>query len=89
MVAATALLLAPAVGRMVFLGRPVPEPIFLLVWPAPIYIAMAYDYVVKRLVHPVYLLTLFTMLVWRLCLPLRDTEVWLDISTWLAGFYGR
>jgi hypothetical protein len=87
MLVATNILLIAAVGRMIFLGRPVPEPSFLLVWPLPIYIAMAYDYATKRLVHPVYLTGLAAMAGMRLVLPLRESETWLALTAWLATLY--
>jgi hypothetical protein len=87
MIVATTILLVAAVGRMSFLGRPVPETLFMLVWPLPVYIAMIHDYVTKKLVHPVYVLGVIAMLVMRLCLPLRKGPAWLEFSSWLAGFY--
>ena len=87
MLVATSVLLVAAVGRMGFLGRPVPEPLFLLVWPLPIYIAMAHDYLTKRLVHPVYVIGLAVMVAMRLVLPLRGSETWLAFTAWLATLY--
>jgi hypothetical protein len=87
MLVATNILLIAAVGRMAFLGRPVPEPLFLLVWPLPTYIAMAHDYATKRLIHPVYVIGLAAMVAMRLVLPLRGTEAWLAFTAWLATLY--
>lgn len=87
MIVATTILLVAAVARMSFLGRPVPETIFMLVWPLPIYIAMVHDYVTGKLVHPVYVMGVVAMLIMRLCLPLRTGPAWLAFSGWLAGFY--
>jgi hypothetical protein len=87
MLVATNVLLIAAVGRMGFLGRPVPTPLFLLVWPLPIYIAMAYDYATKRLIHPVYVIGFAAMAAMRLVLPLRGSETWLALTAWLATLY--
>lgn len=87
MLVATNVLLVAAVGRMLFLGRPVPEPLFLLVWPLPIYIAMAHDYLTKRLIHPAYVIGLAAMLAMRLVLPLRGSQTWLALTGWLATLY--
>lgn len=87
MLVATNVLLIAAVGRMAFLGRPVPELLFLLVWPLPIYIAVAYDYATKRIVHPVYMIGLAAMVAMRLVVPLRESETWLALTAWLATLY--
>jgi hypothetical protein len=87
MLVATSILLVAAVGRMSFLGKPVPEPLFLLVWPVPIYIAMAHDYATKRLIHPVYVIGLAAMVAMRLVVPLRGSDAWLALTGWLATLY--
>jgi hypothetical protein len=84
MVAATTILLIAAVNRLAFLGRPVPMLQFLLVWLAPVYLAMAWDWFTRRIVHPVYVIAVLVMVSMRLILPLRDTEGWLAFATWLA-----
>jgi hypothetical protein len=87
MLVATNVLLIAAVSRMVFLGKPVPESLLLLVWPLPTYIAMAYDYATKRLIHPVYVIGLAAMVTMRLVVPLRGTDAWLAFTAWLATLY--
>lgn len=87
MLVATNVLLIAAVGRMGFLGRPVPTPLFLLVWPLPMYIAMVYDYATRRLIHPVYVIGFAAMAAMRLVVPLRDGERWLAFTAWLATLY--
>lgn len=87
MLVATNVLLIAAVSRMGFLGRPVPTPLFLLVWPLPMYIAMVYDYATKRLIHPVYVIGFAAMAAMRLVVPLRDGEPWLAFTAWLATLY--
>jgi hypothetical protein len=84
MVAAGTILLIAAVVRLPFLGRPAPMPQFFLVWLAPIYLAMAWDWYSRRIVHPVYVIAIAAMVAMRLVLPLRDTESFLAFATWLA-----
>jgi hypothetical protein len=85
MLLATTVLLIAAVGRMAFLGKPVPTTQLMLVWAAPIYIAMGWDWYSRRVVHPVYLMGIALMLSFRLVLPFRDTQAWMSFATWLAG----
>ncbi len=87
MLVATTILLVAAVSRMKFLGTPAPTAIFLLVWPLPVYAAMAHDFVTKRIVHPVYVIGLTAMVAMQLVLPLRTAQPWLDFTDWLATFY--
>lgn len=87
MIVATSILLVAAVGRMAFLGQPVPEWKFMIVWPLPLYVAMVHDFITKRIVHPVYVVGVLAMLLMRVMLPLRATEPWLDFTRWLATFY--
>jgi len=84
MVAATTILVVAAVNRLAFLGKPVPMAQFLLVWLAPVYLAMAWDWFARRLIHPVYVIAMAVMVSMRLMLPLRDTDAWLAFATWLA-----
>ena len=87
MLTATTILLIAAVSRMTFLGRqPVPLPQLLLVWLAPVYGAMAWDWLAKRLVHPVYLIGIAVMVSMRLVAPpLQGSAAWLAFTRWLAG----
>jgi len=87
MVVATTVLLVAAIGRMQFLGRPVPLHLFLLVWFLPIFAAMTYDFLTKRLIHPVYVIGLVSLFVLRLRNYASDSDVWTQTSTWLAGFF--
>jgi hypothetical protein len=85
MLTATTILLVASVTRMIFLGgRPVPLPQMLLVWLAPIYLAMAWDWYTRRIVHPVYLIGIAVMVAMRLTIPLRDSETWLAFCRWLV-----
>ena len=87
MVVATTVLLIAAIGRMQFLGRPVPLHLFLLVWFLPIFAAMTYDYLTKRLIHPVYVIGLASLSVLRLRNYASDSDVWTQTSNWLAGLF--
>ena len=84
MVVATTTLLIAAIGRMTFLGAPVPLGTFLLVWFLPIFFAMGYDYWKRRIVHPVYLIGLVGLFILRQRNLLVDTEWWRSTSSWLA-----
>ena len=84
MIVATTILLIAAVGRMTFLGDPVPLLIFLPIWYLPILIAMGHDYMTKRLVHPAYVAGLIGLFILRLRDYAIDSAVWGDISSWLA-----
>jgi len=84
MVVATTTLLIAAIGRMTFLGTPVPLGTFLLVWFVPIFLAMGYDFWTRRLIHPVYLIGLAGLFVLRQRSLLVQTEWWRQVSDWLA-----
>jgi hypothetical protein len=85
MVVATTLLLTAATARMQFLGTPVPLHLFIPVWLLPIAAAMTYDFVKKRMIHPVYLIGLASLAAMRLIKPIiASTEAWAKASTWLA-----
>jgi len=48
---------------------------------------MAYDYLKKRTIHPVYVIGLAALFVLRLRGYARDTDTWTQMSNWLAGFF--
>jgi hypothetical protein len=91
-IVATTMLIIAGVGRLPFwhgtqimtLREAVP---FLVVWSAPIYIAMAHDYFRRRIVHPVYVIGLIVLVLVRLRAPLKDSDAWLSFSGWLAKFF--
>jgi hypothetical protein len=87
MIVATTIMVLPAVSRMSFLGAPVPLWTFMLVWSFPIYALMINDVRTKRLVHPVYLVGLVSMLTMRLILPLGSSAVWQAIASRITAFY--
>jgi hypothetical protein len=84
---ATNTLLVAAVGRAsggtssVALGDVVP---FLLVWLSPLWIAMLYDGMRHRMVHPVYAWGALLLIALRYRQLLRETDTWMAISHWLA-----
>jgi hypothetical protein len=86
LVAMTALLVAAAL-RMRFLGELLPLNARTLIWLSPILIAMAYDGIAKRIVHPVYIVGLAALYVLSLRRFLTGTDAWLAISGWLANLF--
>jgi hypothetical protein len=84
---ATTTLLIVAVGRLfggtrsVATGDVIP---YLLLWLSPLWIAMAYDWVRHRTVHPVYAVGAFLLIALRYRQLLRETDAWLAVSRWLA-----
>jgi hypothetical protein len=87
MIVAATMAVVPAVGRMRFLGVPPSLGDFMLVWPLPVYVAMAHDYVTKRSVHPAYVVGVLAMLAERLVLPLGRSDTWTRLSSWFVPFY--
>jgi hypothetical protein len=84
MIVATTTLLIAAVGRMRYF---LPNLVLVqLVWSSPILLAMSYDYVRKRVVHPVYVLGLVLLALESPAVRtwLRATEWWRNLSAWLA-----
>jgi hypothetical protein len=57
---------------------------FLLLWLAPLWIAMVYDWIRHRTVHKVYVLGAFLLIALRYRQLLRETDGWMAISHWLA-----
>jgi hypothetical protein len=57
---------------------------FLLVWLSPLWIAMAYDWLRHRTLHPVYVFGAFLLIALRYRQLLRETDTWMAISHWLA-----
>lgn len=88
-VATTMLLVAPAHRMHWFLGGPpAPAAYVLLIWLAPIYLAMAHDFITRRIVHPVYLIgvvTVIYMKFWRM--EVYRSEMWREIADWLKSIY--
>ena len=88
-VATTILLIAPAHRMSWFLGGPPPPVVpVLLIWMAPIYIGMIYDFVTRRIVHPVYLVGIVAivyMKFWRIAIFRSDT--WNAFADWVTRIY--
>jgi hypothetical protein len=80
-------ILIAAVGRMfggttsIALRDVIP---FLLVWLLPLWIAMIYDGIRHRIVHPVYVFGALVLIAVRYRQLVRETDGWLAISHWLA-----
>ncbi|MEP0355247.1 hypothetical protein [Paraglaciecola sp.] len=86
------MLLATLVMTIVSLVRVTYIPMHgakLVIWLAPIIIAMGYDYYTKKIIHPVYMfgLVLFTIIYCRKTW-LFDTLIWTKFSTWLVVVVG-
>jgi hypothetical protein len=88
-VATTVLLIAPVHRMNWFLGMPPPVMPVLLIWLAPIYAGLSYDFVTRRIVHPVYLIgigAILFMKFWRM--PLAGSEPWRAFNDWVMTLYG-
>ena len=83
MLLATVMLLVAAVLRM-DLGDPRPRMLFLSIWLAPVLLAIAYDYATRRLIHPVYVIGLVSLLVVSFRDTLRETDAWMGIARALS-----
>lgn len=89
-VATCTLLIAPVHRMSWFLGGPPPPVVpVLLIWMAPIYAGMAYDWLTRRIVHPVYLIGIVAivyMKFWRI--PIYQSKAWGAFTDWVTRFYG-
>jgi hypothetical protein len=85
-IVATTTLLIAAVHRLaIFGGPPPPTPLIFAVWLAPIGLAMTYDFLTRKLVHPVYLLGIAAVVVMKYGRAwILKTDTWQDFTTWLA-----
>lgn len=84
MLVATTTLLVAAALRMSFLGEPLPRPMRLAIWFSPILLGMAYDLIVRRSIHPVYVIGLAALYALSMRGALLETDAWLAFSGWLA-----
>ena len=88
-VATSVLLIAPVHRMHWFLGGPpAPDAAVLAIWLAPIYLGMIYDWVTRRVVHPVYLLGVLAILFlkyWRI--PIMASDGWRSIADWAMTQY--
>jgi hypothetical protein len=88
-VATTILLIAPVHRMHWFLGGPpAPDAAVLLIWMAPIYAGMIYDWFTRRIVHPVYLLGILAILFLKYVRGyFIDTEGWQRTADWALTLY--
>ena len=86
-VATCILLIAPAHRMHWFLGGPPPPVVpVLLIWMAPIYIGMIYDWVTRRIVHPVYLLGIAAILFLKFGrIFIARTDAWNGVADWVTA----
>ena len=77
MVAATVALLFAAVGRMTFITSP---PLAGLVWLSPLLIGMAHDWITRRRVHPVYIVTTIGLFIGATRILFAESEAWLRLG---------
>ena len=85
MVVAVTNLLVAAVGRVVGLDTLVMHTLNVLLWTSPILIAMAYDFVGRRIVHPIYVAGLVVLAGSSFRDWVGDSNPWFDFSQWLGG----
>lgn len=89
MLVATMMVVVPAVGRMAFLGKPVPLWVFMVVWPLPVYLALVHDFRTKRIIHPAYAIGIAAMLAERLVLQFNTSPTWHAIAAHVTALYQR
>lgn len=74
MVAATVALLFAAVGRMAFIQS---QFLAVVVWLSPLLVGMGYDWLTRRRVHTVYIITTVGFFIGALRVLVAETEAWL------------
>ena len=84
MVVASTYLLVAAALRLPFLGSPRSQVLFLAIWLSPIFLGMIYDFISRRMVHPVYVIGVIVLAVSGFRDSLRSTEIWLEFTNGLA-----
>jgi len=77
MLVATVALLFAAVGRMRFIDS---IPLMLLVWLSPLIVAMAYDWMTRRRVHPAYIIGTAALFVGAMRELVAETNLWLPLG---------
>jgi hypothetical protein len=88
-VATCVLLIAPVHRMNWFLGMPPPVLPILFIWLAPIYAGMIYDYVTRRIVHPVYLIGIAAILFMKFGRgAIAESAPWNAFNDWVMAFYG-
>lgn len=87
-VATCVLLIAPVHRMNWLLGMPPPVVPVLLIWLAPIYAGMIYDFVGRRIVPPVYLIGIGAILFMKFGrTPIARSEPWSAFTDWVMTFY--
>jgi len=84
MLVATVMLTIAAIGRLP-IGDPPSDSIALLIWLSPIYIAMIYDYVTKRIIHPAYVIGLLTLGTVHFRYLVTDLNAWQSFANGVAA----
>ncbi len=90
MVVAATMLLVAATARMSFLPAPPWRlPVWLAIWFSPVLVAMAYDFMSRRVLHPAYVAGLAAFLI-RAFSPrfIVDTTGWSAFTRWLTALAG-
>ncbi len=85
MIVATTNLIVAAVFRAVGMDTPILHLAFVLLWLSPIFIAIIYDFIRKRLVHPVYVTGAIVLTVSSFRDIVATTDMWLAFTQWLAS----
>jgi hypothetical protein len=59
-------------------------PLFLSIWFAPVLLAMIYDYVTRRVIHPVYVIGLVSLTILSLRHLVSNSDLWMSIARQLS-----
>jgi hypothetical protein len=88
MIGATTYLLVAAVARLPLLGVPGNPLLLHLIWLAPILLAMGYDFIRQRRVHPIYALGLVLFLASGpgVRAVVRGSDAWRSLTGLLTGW---
>ena len=85
MIVATTNLLVAAVARAIGLDTAFAHTALVVVWTSPIWLAMVYDYVQVRTVHPIYLAGALVITLSTFRDAWATTESWIGFSNWMAA----
>jgi len=80
MLVATTELLTAAVARLNLENYVTAHWSVFVIWLSPIYLAMIYDYLTKRIIHPVYVIGIIVLSLTMLRVFATQTEAWLSIA---------
>ena len=59
-------------------------PLFFSIWFAPVLLAMIYDYVTRRVIHPVYVIGLVSLTILSFRYLVSNTDLWMSIAKQLS-----